>query len=73
MADLFGVSIDDLVGHSDASTGVIPPKGKYFFGSITVSSRGQIVIFQKAREVFHIQEGDQLLLLGDGERGPVNV
>lgn len=69
LADLFEVSIDDLVGHSDTSAGVIPPKGKYFFGSLTVGSRGQIVIPKKARDVFHIQEGDQLLLLGDDERG----
>lgn len=69
LANLFGVSIDELVGHSDPSTGAIPPKGKYFFGSLTVGSRGQIVIPKKARDVFNIQEGDQLLLLGDDERG----
>ena len=69
LADLYGVSVDDLVGHSDNSSTIIPPKGKYFFGSLTVGSKGQIVIPKKAREIFHIQEGDQLLLLGDEERG----
>lgn len=69
LADLYEVSVDDLVGHSDNSGGLIPPKGKYFFGSLTVGSKGQVVIPKKAREVFRIQEGDQLLLLGDDERG----
>lgn len=69
LADLYGVSIDELAGHSELSDEPVAPKGKYFFGSLTVGSRGQIVIPKKAREVFHIQEGDQLLLLGDDERG----
>lgn len=69
LADLYGISIDDLVGHSDSSGNVIPPKGKYFFGSLTVGARGQIVIPKKARDVFRIKEGDQLLLLGGEEQG----
>lgn len=69
LADLYDVSVDDLVGHSDNCAGIVAPKGKYFFGSLTVGSRGQIVIPKKAREIFHITEGDQLLLLGDDERG----
>lgn len=69
LADLYGVSIDELAGHSECSDKPVAPKGKYFFGSLAVGARGQIVIPKKAREVFHIQEGDQLLLLGDDERG----
>ena len=69
LADLYGVSIDELAGHSEGSDKPVAPKGKYFFGSLAVGARGQIVIPKKAREVFHIQEGDQLLLLGDDERG----
>lgn len=69
LADLYDVSIDTLVGHSSSPSAITPPKGKYFFGSLTVGARGQIVIPKKAREIFHIQEGDQLLLLGDEERG----
>lgn len=65
LASLYQVSVDDLVGRSEN----IPPKGKYFFGSLTVGSKGQVVIPKKAREIFHIQEGEQLLLLGDEERG----
>ncbi|MGM9972777.1 MAG: helix-turn-helix domain-containing protein [Clostridiaceae bacterium] len=70
LAELFNVSIDDLVNHSQDDTGVpIPPKGKFFFGSVTVGERGQIVIPKKAREVFNIESGDKLLILGDEDRG----
>lgn len=70
LADFFDVSIDDLIHYSEKDTGLaIPPKGKYFFGAVTVGERGQIVIPKKAREVFKIEAGDQLLILGDEERG----
>ncbi len=42
--------------------------GKYAW-SVTVGSKGQIVIPKEAREVFHIHPGDTLLLLGDLDRG----
>ena len=44
------------------------PEGKYAW-SVTVGSKGQIVIPKEAREVFHIHPGDTLLLLGDTEHG----
>ena len=44
------------------------PEGKYVW-SVTVGSKGQIVIPKEAREVFHIHPGDTLLLLGYTERG----
>ncbi len=45
------------------------PEGKKFYGSITVSSRGQIVIPSKAREDFNIKDGDKLLVFGDLNSG----
>lgn len=70
IAELFQVTVDDLINHSTENTGInIPPKGKFFFGSVTVGERGQIVIPKKAREVFEIETGDQLLMLGDIDRG----
>ena len=44
------------------------PKGKYAW-SVTVGSKGQIVIPKEAREVFGISPGDTLLVLGDEKRG----
>lgn len=46
-----------------------PPKGKRFYGAITVSDKGQIVIPANARRDFDIQVGDKLLVLGDLEQG----
>lgn len=45
------------------------PEGKRFYGAITVSDRGQIVIPADARRDFNIQVGDKLLVLGDLEQG----
>lgn len=46
-----------------------PPENKRFYGAITVSDRGQIVIPAEARRDFNIQVGDKLLVLGDLEQG----
>lgn len=42
--------------------------GKYIFGVVKVGDKGQIVIPKDARQVYHIQPGDALIVLGD-ERG----
>lgn len=46
-----------------------PPQGKRFYGSVTVSERGQIVIPADARKDFNIKTGDKLLVFGDIEQG----
>ena len=43
-------------------------KGKYAW-SVTVGEKGQIVVPKQAREIFDINPGDTLLLLGDEKRG----
>ena len=45
------------------------PESKKFYGSVTVSERGQIVIPTTARKDFGIKTGDKLLVFGDLERG----
>lgn len=45
------------------------PKGKHMFGVVKVGERGQIVIPKRARDIFQIQPGDSLLVLGDEEQG----
>ena len=42
--------------------------GKYAW-SVTVGEKGQIVIPKQAREIFDIKPGDNLILLGDVNRG----
>ena len=44
------------------------PDGKYAW-TATVGEKGQIVIPKQAREVFGIEPGDVLMLLGDEQRG----
>ena len=44
-------------------------KGKFFFGSVKVGERGQIVISSEARKLFNINPGDQLLVFGDKKKG----
>ncbi|MBQ4435625.1 MAG: AbrB/MazE/SpoVT family DNA-binding domain-containing protein [Clostridia bacterium] len=45
------------------------PEGKYVFGIVTIGDKGQIVIPKRARDVFNLKPGSQLLVLGDEERG----
>ena len=70
LADLYGVTIDNLVNYNEKEAGLgVPPKGKHVFGTATVGERGQIVIPKKARELFHIEAGDTIIIVGDEERG----
>jgi AbrB family looped-hinge helix DNA binding protein len=46
-------------------------RGKKFYGSVTVSERGQIAIPAQARVDFGIKTGDKLLVLADLEKGIV--
>jgi len=43
-------------------------EGKYAW-TVTVGTKGQIVIPKEARELFGISPGDNLILLGDVEQG----
>ena len=41
----------------------IHPEGQ-FYGSVTVGSKGQIVIPQEARKIMKLKKGDRLLVFG---------
>lgn len=71
LAELFGVSLDDLANYEpeDNMGLAVPPKGKHMFGVVTVGDKGQIVIPAKARKLFDISPGDQLIVLGDEGQG----
>lgn len=70
IADVFDVSLDDLVNYDSKATGLaVPPKGKHMFGVVKVGDKGQIVIPVKARKVFGIEPGDNLIVLGDEASG----
>ncbi len=71
LAEAFEVSLDDLANfESEENLGLeVPPKGKHLFGMVTVGDKGQIVIPAKARKLFDISAGDQLVVLGDETQG----
>ncbi len=73
LADAFNVSVDDLISYEkndNESMGLgVPPKGKHVFGMVKVGDKGQIVIPAKARKIFDINPGDNLIVLGDEGQG----
>ena len=42
---------------------------RHIFGTAKVGEKGQIVIPKDARQIFGVQPGDTLLILGDAESG----
>ncbi|MGN0773686.1 MAG: helix-turn-helix domain-containing protein [Candidatus Ventricola sp.] len=71
LADVFGIAVDDLICY-EKSTGMglgIPPKGKHIFGLVKVGEKGQVVIPAKARTIFRIKPGDNLIVIGDESQG----
>lgn len=68
LAEIFDTTLEDLL-HANLTETPKPPKGKFVFGTVTVGEKGQIVIPVKARRCFHIQPGDDLMVLGDINQG----
>ena len=71
LSQALDVSLDDLVNAPlyKAPPDKPPMRGKHMFGMVTVGDKGQIVIPVQARRIFHIKPGDQLVVLGDEDRG----
>ena len=44
-------------------------KERYYMSSVRLGPKGQIVIPKEARQIFGVQPGDTLLILGDEETG----
>lgn len=66
LAEIFQVTLDQLSGNmSEEEVEQLGPKGKQFFGVVKVGERGQIVIPKQARDMFQIQAGDKLVVLGE--------
>lgn len=72
LAEFYGISIDALVHQNNqvGTTQIAPaPVGKHLWGTVTIGSKGQIVIPKAAREIFELKEGDRLVILGDEAEG----
>ncbi len=68
MADMYGVLLDNLV-RGDIVPGNESDDGKHIFGISKINAKGQITIPVKARQVFNIKAGDNILILGDEKKG----
>lgn len=74
LADLYNVSLDGLVnGGPDEVLREHDGEVKFLFGVVKVDEENRIVIPEKAREVFHIASGDELLVVGDKRKGMAMV
>ena len=70
LANVLDVALDDLVNAPvEELDGMPGMSGKHMFGMVTVGDKGQIVIPVRARRVFNINPGDQLMVLGDENSG----
>ncbi len=69
LAQLYGVSLNELVSHQSPFNLPVPPLGKHVFGVVRIGDKGQIVIPQAARRIFGLKPGDNLVVLGDEAQG----
>ena len=72
LAKFYGVTIDSLVNQSDkiGNVKIAPaPIGKHIWGTVTIGTKGQIVIPKAARDVFNLKDGDRIVVLGDEKEG----
>lgn len=74
LADLYDVSLNDLVRHNPEKEGLpIPPKNKHVFGVVTLGERGQVVLPKIARDTLNLKPGDRLVVLGDTTPGNAGI
>ena len=72
LAKFYGVTIDSLVNQSDKieNVKIAPaPIGKHIWGTVTIGTKGQIVIPKAARDTFKLNDGDRIVVLGDEKEG----
>lgn len=70
LARLYKVSLDALVNEPVHVLMEQPTDdGQYMFGIVKVDETGKIRLPEKARSVFDIQSGDNLLIVGDQSKG----
>ena len=69
LAAVLDVTLDELVEAPREELEDDSLKGKHMFGVVTVGDKGQIVIPVRARRMFGIVPGHQLMVLGDESQG----
>lgn len=66
LADIYEITVDMLVRDLECSS---HGDGKHIFGCSKMNSKGQITLPVGCREVFNLKPGDNILVLGDEEKG----
>lgn len=69
LAAALDVSLDDLTQAPREELQEESLRGKHMFGLVTVGDKGQIVIPVRARRIMQLNPGDQLMVLGDENKG----
>ena len=72
LAKFYDITIDALLHQENTvgNTRLAPaPPGKHLWGTVTIGSKGQIVIPKAARDIFNLNSGDRLIVLGDEAEG----
>lgn len=68
LADMYEITVDSLVRNM-AYADDDRDERKHMFGVVRVNDKGQITLPKKCREIFDINTGDTVLLLGDEDKG----
>ncbi len=68
LSDMYGTTVDFLVRNMTHIAGADQGK-KHIFGYTKINEKGQITLPKKCRELFHLEPGDALLVLGDEDKG----
>ena len=69
LADLYETTVDSLVRDFEKNASDDQLDGKHLFGVTVINSKGQVTLPKKAREVFDLNPGSAILVLGDEKRG----
>lgn len=82
LADVLNVSVDALISYDRNKRGKdpgresdsafelgVPLKSTHVFGIVRVGDRGEIILPAKARRMFDIRTGDNLIAIGDENHG----
>ncbi len=79
ITELLHISLEDLLENDEKDMGEMEeldepqirmgPEQRYVFGKVIVGLAGQVKIPKEARQALGIESGDELVVLGDLERG----
>lgn len=72
IADYFDVTVDQLLQDNELENIgrlKVPPKGRYFYGLVTIDDEMKITLPKGACRQFELRAGDKLSLLGSNRGG----